>query len=135
MQKPKPQAFSLLELAIVLLIIGIIIAGIIAANGVINRARIATARSLTQTAPINTLSDVTFWFESSLVTSFNGNEDSNGASVNYWYDNKASVNKNNATAGSTPPTYSNTINRIHALAFDGTNSSMTVNASALNSGD
>ena len=132
---PKRQAFSLLELAIVLLIIAVIIAGVFAANGIINRARIATAKSLTHTAPIDTISDVTFWFESSLVTSFNDDEESNGSSVNYWYDNKASVNKNNATAGSTPPTYSNTINRIHALAFDGTNSSMTVNASALNSGD
>ena len=54
-KKLKQKAFSLIELAIVLLIIGVIIAGIFAGNFLIKKARISTARTLTNSSAVHSI--------------------------------------------------------------------------------
>ena len=112
--------FSLIEVSVAILIIGILIAGIAVADKMVDRFRIAAAQTLSNSSPINSITEVALWLETSLSESFDESEASTGRSVTNWNDQKkSSVNKVaiicNATAGC--PTYSNTINRVHAVEF------------------
>ena len=131
------KAFSLMELTLVIIVIGIILAGIIASDAIIGKAKISTARSLTSSSPINSVPGLAFWFESSQNNSFISTEADNDKSLSAWYDNSITVNKNNASQlnSANKPIYSNTINRIHAVKFDGSSSYFTVNGSFLNNND
>ena len=74
------------------------------------------------------------WLESSLDKSFKSSESSDTSSLSVWYDIRESVNKTNATQSSSSnyPTYSNSINYIQAVKFDGTSSYLAVDVSSLN---
>ncbi len=128
------RAFSLIELSIVILIIGLLIGGILASNSLIKKFRIQTAQSLTISSPIQGIPDSVLWLESSLDKSFKDSESSDTSSLSAWYDVRESVNKNNATQSNSSyyPTYSNSINSIQAVKFDGTNGYFTVDGSILN---
>ena len=122
----KPSAFT-----IIILIIGVVIAGIITADHMISKARIAAAQNLTKSSPITSYSDTIFWLESSMPTSFEASEANDGMSLSTWKDNANSDAKNNAVAGTSSPTYANTINRIHASKFSG-GQHFVINGSSLN---
>lgn len=124
----KTKAFSMIEVSVVILIIGILISGILASRTIISKFRIVTAQTLTISSPVNGIADSTIWLESSLEKSFKDSESSDTNTLTTWYDIRESVNKNNAlqTDSSHSPTYSNTINYIHAVKFDGTNSYLTI---------
>jgi len=49
----KHQAFSLVELSIVILIIGVLIAGVIQGSNLVTKFRIKTAQTLTQSSPVS----------------------------------------------------------------------------------
>ena len=134
----KYQAFSLIELAIVLFIIGLIIAGILGARTLISKARISAARALTESSPINSMSGLSLWLESSMESSFALEESDDGKTISAWIDNNAIANSRNSATQSTEdnkPTYSNTINNIHAVRFDGTDSFFEIDGSFLNNSD
>ncbi len=130
LKNTRYQAFSFIELSVVILIIGILIAGLLASQTIISKFRITSAQTLTISSPVNGISDSTIWLESSLDKSFKDSESSDTNTLSAWYDIRESVNKNNAiqTNSSNAPTYSNTINYIHAVKFDGTNSYLTIPA-------
>ncbi len=130
----KVRAFSMIELSIVVLIIGILISGILASNAIIKKFRIQTAQTLTISSPVQGITDSVLWLESSLDKSFKNSESSDTSSLSAWYDVRESVNKNNATQSNSAnyPTYSNSINSIQAVKFDGTNGYFTVDGSVLN---
>jgi prepilin-type N-terminal cleavage/methylation domain-containing protein len=132
----KPRAFSLIEISVVIIIIGIFIAGVLVADGMVSKFRIAAAKNPTQSSPISTFKDAALWLESSLDSSFNSSEAQNGASLSTWYDQKNSPNKVIVNTAGVSPTYSNTINRVHAVEFDGTsNKHFTFDGSFLNGTD
>ncbi len=124
----------MIELSVVILIIGILISGILASNAIIKKFRIQTAQTLTISSPVNGISDSVLWLESSLDKSFKSSESSDTSSLSAWYDVRESVNKNNATQSNSGnyPTYSNSINSIQAVKFDGTNGYFTVDGTVLN---
>jgi len=66
------KGFSLIEISIVLLIIGILISGILVGQDMILDARIRSAQNLTKTSPVNKIPDLTLWLdvnaERSLIT-------------------------------------------------------------------
>ena len=128
------NAFSMIELAVVILIIGVLIGGILASQKFIAKFRITTAQTLTISSPIHGIYDSVLWLESSLDKSFKDSESSDTNSLSAWYDVRESVNKNNATQSNSGnyPTYSNSINSIQAVKFDGTNGYFTVDGSVLN---
>ena len=134
----KRRAFSLIEVSAVILIIGIFVAGIVVADGMFSRFRIAAGQNLTQSSPIGSFKETALWLETSLDSSFNSSEAQSGASLSTWYDQRNSANKVIVTPAdvSVSPTYSNTINRVHAVEFDGTtNKHFTFNGSFLNGTD
>lgn len=113
----------MIELVVVILIIGVLIGGVLASQRFIAKFRITTAQTLTISSPIHGISDSVLWLESSLDKSFKDSESSDTNSLSAWYDVRESVNKNNATQSNSGnyPTYSNSINYIQAVKFDGTN--------------
>jgi prepilin-type N-terminal cleavage/methylation domain-containing protein len=139
----KITAFSLIELSIVILIIGILVAGVTQSSRLVKRMNINSARTQTMSSPVNSIRDIVGWWEASLEESFGGNEpeeDSNGGTdgVSVWYDiNPHTTTKNNATSASTTnnPGYTQqsttTINGMPTLEFNGSNQYLRFDGTSL----
>ena len=128
--KNKPKlAFSLIELSVVILIIGILVIGVTKGKKVLDSARLASARSLTKNSPVNLNSEnLGFWLETTSEKSFNVAEAVDGAAVSTWYDTKLSAfgSPVNVTAsGTSRPLYiASATNGLPTLRFDGINDRM-----------
>ncbi len=92
------KAFSLIELSIVILIIGIIIAGVTQSSRLIARFYLQSARSLTQSSPVSSISDIVLWVETTLEGSFIDNQAQDQARVSIWYDFNLQGRKNNPSS-------------------------------------
>ncbi len=57
------KAFSLIELSVVVLIIGILIAGITQSSRLVRAMKLNTARSLTRSSDVNSIRNLTAWFD------------------------------------------------------------------------
>lgn len=124
-KKFSRSAFSLIELSIVILIVGVLIAGVTQGSKMIKESRRATAQTLTQSSPVNDTPDLALWYETSLSSSFIPTEvQEDGGSISTWYDNNSQgVKKNNATqatANFQPKLYENAFyGAISGVRFDG----------------
>jgi prepilin-type N-terminal cleavage/methylation domain-containing protein len=120
--KPN-KAFSLIELSIVILIIGILIAGVTQGSRLVRQSRLSTAQNQTSTSPVNSIPNLAGWWETTTSASFKDTEADDGLFPTIWYDISAqSVNKNNATAASNASAaYKATqMNGLPAIVFPGT---------------
>lgn len=130
MKKNLKKAFSLVELSIVLLIIGILIAGITQSSRLIRQYRISAAQSLTKNSPVTSINGLTFWFETVADESFNEASAEDQVQVEKWQEiNPVSTNKVEASAKdvdrTTWPTYiADCIKSLPCLKFDGQNDYM-----------
>lgn len=117
------KAFSLIELSIVILIIGILIAGVTQSSRLIAQMRLATARAQTQSSPVTSISGLSVWYESTSEKSFLEAETDNNLSVSSWFDiNPQTTRKINVTqsSGTAKPTYiASGINNLPVISFDG----------------
>jgi prepilin-type N-terminal cleavage/methylation domain-containing protein len=113
----KIRGFSLLEVSVVILIIGIFIAGSFAALALIKKSRIQTAQVLSKSAPMHGIAETALWLESSLDSSFVDNQQKDGEAITAWNDQKSTSNKVVVSVVGNGPTYSNTINYVHAVKF------------------
>lgn len=117
------KAFSLIEISIVILVIGIFIAGITQASRLTAQMRLNAARTLTQSSPVNSVKNLIGWWETTSEKSFADSESANATAVSTWYDiGSTSTTKFNATQStdSKKPTYNtSSINGLPALKFDG----------------
>lgn len=82
----KSKAFSLIELSIVILIIGILISGIMKFDTIIGRARLKTAQALTKSSTVTSIEGLSLWLETSLEDSFISSEAVDGAQLSRWND-------------------------------------------------
>jgi len=69
-EKNKLKAFSLIELSIVILIIGILFVGVTQSSRLINQMSLTTARNITQNSPVYSISGVVSWIETTSQQSF-----------------------------------------------------------------
>jgi prepilin-type N-terminal cleavage/methylation domain-containing protein len=124
------RAFSLIELSIVTLVIGILIAGGMQGTSLYVKMKLAAARSITQSSPANGVADLVLWLDTTSEAAFPTNiEDQNPVST--WNDtNPQQINKSNATAsGTARPLYvANAINGLPALKCDGIDDLISVTA-------
>ncbi len=124
------KAFSLIELSIVILIIGILVAGVTQSSRLTKAMKLQSARSLTLSSPIPSFKNVTLWLESTIDESFDSLESQDQTLVSLWKDiNPQSSYKNNATQSNSsfkPKYLSDGINGLPALSFDGIDDWMTM---------
>jgi len=80
------KAFSLIELSIVILIIGILVAGVTQSSRLLKQFRLITARNITTSSPVSTIKDLVFWIEPTLETSFDPNEAQQDYQLTRWND-------------------------------------------------
>lgn len=138
--KRYSKAFSLIELSVVILVIGILIAGIVQGSRLVDKFSIQTARQLTRNSPANNISDLIFWYETSLEESLSNSSGAilsniaEGDPISIWNDiNPHKTIKINATAtGSRRPTYrQKLLNNIPAVRFDGVDDTMSFSGNSL----
>ena len=95
------KAFSLFELSVVVLIIGLIIAGIAQGSKLVRKSQLSSFRVLTKNSPVKDIPNLIAWYETSLETSFETDEAIDGTAISTWHDqNKQKVTRNDATQGS-----------------------------------
>lgn len=119
----RRKAFSLIELSIVMLIVGVVLGGVTQSSSLIRKYQLSSARHATENSPINSMTGLVLWLETTAVKSFDENIDlEDGEQISNWYDlNPTSSTKYNMTASGTErPTYTEScINNLPCLTFDG----------------
>ena len=130
------KAFSLLELSVVAIIIGVLISGVVAGAGMIRASKISNTRLFTSKSPIPEISGLVAWYETSLKESLDGNEAINGTAITNWYDLNPGSNsgvagatkKNTLTSVNPKPTFiSKGINDTPSISF-ASNAKFTLSA-------
>lgn len=130
----KNSAFSLIELSIVILVIGIIIVGITQSSRLVKQFRIQTAQTMTNSSPVHSIKDLITWFETSLDESFLATEAQDNSTISAWYDVNRQSTRNDAsqsTSTNKPLYIENVFNGLPAIRFDGNDNFMTFDATAL----
>ena len=123
------KAFSLIELSIVILIVGILVAGVTQSSRLISRMKLFSAQSATISSDVASIPNLTMWLETSLDNSITNSAGSlqldDNNSISSWNDiNPQSSNKINVTQtnASIQPTYkANGINGFPSINFNGSN--------------
>lgn len=107
------RAFSLVELSIVILIVGIIIVGVTQSSRLVKVSRLQTARTLTQSSALAGVRGIVLWLDSVSETSFSSDQQDDGVPITVWNDINPQSIKNtfNATvnAPTSPATFSSDI--------------------------
>jgi prepilin-type N-terminal cleavage/methylation domain-containing protein len=120
-KKTKKFAFSLIELSIVILIIGILMIGVNQGYNLVRSAQISNARGITAKSPIQQMQGLLAWYETSQKESLNQSELKDGNSISIWKD----ISPNSILSGANQPTATgvtytqSSINKIPALKFNG----------------
>jgi len=116
------RAFSLVELSIVILIIGIMIAGVTEGTRLLFVTKLNTARTTTDSSPAPSVKNLSLWIDSTSEKSFDDIEAEDNAKITNWYDiNPQTSVKNNFTQSIIirKPTYTfGAINGLPALRFN-----------------
>ena len=86
MRKKITKAFSLIELSIVILIIGILVAGVTQSSRLLKQMRLATIKNLTLNSPVSSIKDLAVWLESTMDQSFLDSEENTGSAISVWND-------------------------------------------------
>ncbi len=122
------KAFSLIELSIVILIIGILVAGVTSSSRLIKRMKITVAQNMTQSSPVPSIKDLSVWYETSLDKSFIDTEESDGTPITNWFDNNIQssfkYDFKQATIANQPKFSEGIINNLPAIKFDGVDDHM-----------
>lgn len=136
MIKKNNSAFSLIEISVVIIVIGILVATISQSKKLIAQIKINTARSNTLSSPVFSTAGLIGWWEATLDKSFNEEEQQDLLPVSQWYDlNSPSPVKFNLTQSNNTfrPLYIlQGINSLPTLEFNGNNYLETDYHSTLN---
>lgn len=92
MVKKVKKAFSLIELAVVLVVIGVLTIAITKGSSLIKSARISSAQSLTASAKIHEIEGLTAWYETVLPDSLDKVDKIHNEPVAYWQDVSSQYN-------------------------------------------
>lgn len=116
----KNSAFSLIELSIVILVIGILVAGVTESRGLITKFRLSSARSLTSSSPVNSMKDLILWLDATSASSVNDSL-GDGDLIDKWSNISSQQSSKTdfiQSQVSYKPTYKiNGINGIPTLSF------------------
>jgi len=118
------KAYTLIEIALVIIVISIIIAGSLNGVEMIKKARLTSAQTLTQQSVVPNIKGLLIWLETSLPQSFLESERDNGLKISVWRNinpNILSANNPSQNIAINQPTYlDNRFNdSIPGINFDG----------------
>jgi len=123
--KKLKSAFSLVELAVVIVIVGIMIAGIIQSSRLINNMRLNVARDLTQSSAMPWINYIVTWYDATAGDAFNEKETNDGNNISRWngaevrYQDRINlVQENNDKK---PKYIIHGMNGLPSVKFDGVN--------------
>ncbi len=123
------KGFSLVELSIVIIAIGILIAGSFQGYSIYQKTKLETARSMTKGSPVNGVMGLILWLDATAPEAFGTSIDNNQKISRWTEDNPHSQVKNSATQNnpSLQPTYvSSGINGLPAVFCDGIDDILTI---------
>ncbi len=94
------RAFSLIELSIVLVIVGLLIAGITSGKNLVRASKLSSAQSITLSSQIVVIPGMVLWVEPTNKDSFLNTEIVDSSQMTTWYNREPSgfLVKNNLTA-------------------------------------
>lgn len=129
-QMKRQKGFSLIELSITILIVGIMISGVVKGSRMVKSARLSSARNLTKTSPVATIKGLSLWLDaargnslSSLVNSSDTADIENEDEIKAWIDANPTTPTNisfDAPTSSDYPTYLQYgLNGLPTISFDG----------------
>lgn len=82
--KKFKSAFSLIEISIVILVIGLIVAGITQASRLVAKSALTSAQAQTSSAPVAVIDGLVLWLESTSDKSFLEAEAKDGTALSTW---------------------------------------------------
>ncbi len=120
--KKHQKAFSLIEISVVIVIIGILIAGVSQGIDLYNEFKLTNARTLTLNSVVSRISNLSMWWETTMENSFKTAKPNDGELINQWNDiNPQRVMKinlfNTPNDASRPAYKASAINGLPALKF------------------
>ena len=133
-QIKNKQAFSIVELSIVVLILGVMLAGIINYNNFVLKASLVSARKITKSSAIIKIENLALWLDATAQNSFKSDNLTNTSfltdisdkqTIGWWQDvnlQKVYPARLNFTANNLvnrPKYWVSAINNLPALYFDG----------------
>jgi type II secretory pathway pseudopilin PulG len=139
MKKQRASAFTLVELAIVILIVGIIVAGLLKGSLLVDAFRLSTARSQTENSNVAGVKNLVLWLETTSEASFltsveEGVAIDSGATPAYiWNDinpQTAASRRSNASDASGPTYRERCINNLPCLEFNNTDELLATSQNA-----
>ncbi len=133
-EKPSRLGFSLIELSIVILVIGILTIGITQGSRIIREARLKSARALTAASPVHATNNLSLWLDTTAETAFDNNI-VDGNTITNWYEtnnqNANAVVVTQATANKRPTYLSTGMNGLPTIQFSGSDKYLNVNGAVI----
>lgn len=133
------KAFSFIELSVVIIIVGVLLAGAIQGKKIINKSKLTTARTMSESSPVAVIDGLIFWLDASTQESMRniaGSTDiQNGDQIQSWWDKNPNTKKKMVFSTAeldTYPTYDvDGLNGLPTLYFDGDNIDVSGNGDYL----
>lgn len=125
------KGFSLIELSITILIIGVLVGAIYSGSQILDKIRLVSARSVTQSSPISSMTNLIAWWETTSSNSFLSENPNNDDSIIQWNDispnkiDKISLTQSNSSYQ--PKYIKKSVSGLPALKFDGNDRFITDN--------
>jgi prepilin-type N-terminal cleavage/methylation domain-containing protein len=116
------SAFSLIEISIVILVIGLIVAGIAQANRLVNRSAMTSAQAQTNSSPVPLIDGLVYWIETTAEKSFLAAEAKDNTAITAWYNANPTANfniGNTTSVTGTPKYFVKKLNNLPTITFDG----------------
>jgi prepilin-type N-terminal cleavage/methylation domain-containing protein len=123
-QNKNKLGFSLLEISVVLLIIGILLASVTAGRNLLKQSRLTSAKSLTNSSPVNSVGLFTpggglvLWLEPTLDKSIEEIYRYGGKTVGKWRNITNEFSGQAITSSGTPLYNSSGINHLPSITFN-----------------
>lgn len=134
------SAFSLIEISIVILIVGILMAGVIKGSRLISGSRLSNAQTLTTSTSVASIPNLTLWLEPTIDGSVTGATNAfpdNNEAVSSWNDRNPQttpalkINPSQSTSSYRPLYVVNGIGGLPSLSFDGSNDHLRTSSGGL----
>lgn len=115
----KRSAFSIIEISIVLLIVGIIVVGATYGKSLIDSSKFQKVKRLTSNSPVKFIEGLLVWMETTSKNSFDTTYVDNDNVASWDSINVQTTNKYRFIANNTPKFQENEINTLPIIEFNG----------------